>query len=95
MSAKTPGLDPAIKAAIRQAAVSGSSVTLRARQHEDLIRAVGRHAVVLASNADGQPAKAYGMLEAILDALAPDSVRREWERAAIRHVVDPMRYTEY
>jgi 2-polyprenyl-3-methyl-5-hydroxy-6-metoxy-1,4-benzoquinol methylase len=50
---KTPGLDPAIKAAIRQAAVSGSTVTLRARQHEDLIRAVGRQAVALAAEAAG------------------------------------------
>lgn len=71
----TPGLDDAINLQIRQAAATMSPVTLRARPHEDLITAVGRHAVALASHADGEPAKAYRMLEAIIDALAPTAAR--------------------
>jgi hypothetical protein len=77
---QTPGLDEATRAAVRQAVVSGSSVALRARQHEDLIRAVGRRVVTAICRQDDQSVRAYRMLESIIDALAPESVRRDGKR---------------
>jgi hypothetical protein len=86
----TPGLDDATKQSIRLAARSRSAVTLRARQHQELIRAVGGRVVELGGRADGHAAEAYRMLEAIIDALAPDSVRHP-----PKHSPDPRPYTEH
>lgn len=71
----TPALDDATKERIRQAAISKLPVTLRARQHTDLIRGVGRQVVELGGGRDDQPVKTYRMLEAIIDALAQPPVR--------------------
>jgi hypothetical protein len=93
--AETPGIDEATQQSIWAAAATMSSVTLDSRQLQQLIRAVGRRLLGIADWTDNRAMGIYHMVESIIDALAPESVRRGRERSTAILLVDPTNSTEH